>query len=169
MHPPKTTTFDVPAQVNRDSKGVERDVDEYRETPFGLYMSRAMVDRPTAHWMQSWLIPGLGLCVTDWWWNPGHVRDQDFYLDICDIVRDDDVWTLTDHYLDIVVQHRRGAQLIDIDEFVGAVALGLLDPAAAELAVHRAARIIDGLASHDYDLDAWLGGMGIELSWRPKK
>jgi uncharacterized protein len=168
MHPPKIVTFDVPAQVNLDTKGTARAVDEYRETPFGLYMSRAMIDRPTAHWVESWLIPGLGLCVTDWWWNPGHRRDQDFYLDICEIVRDHDVWTLTDHYLDIVVQHRRGLQLIDLDEYVGAVAQGLLDPAAAELALHRAARTVDGLAAHDYDLDAWLAGMGIELSWKDR-
>jgi uncharacterized protein len=169
MHPPKIVTFDVPGQVNTDTKGVKRPVEEYRETPFGLYMSRAMVDRPTAHWVESWLIPGLGLCVTDWWWKPGHARDQDFYLDVCDIVRVDDVWTLTDHYLDIVVQHRRGAQLIDVDEFVAAVALGLLEPAAAELALHRAARALDGLASHGYDLDDWLGGMAIELSWKPRR
>jgi uncharacterized protein len=166
VHPPKIATFDVPARINTDTKGVERPVDEYRETPFGLYMSRAMIDRPTAHWMQTWLIPGLGLSVTDWWWNPGHARDQDFYLDVCEITRDGGTWVLTDHYLDIVVQQHRGAQVIDVDEFVSAVAQGLLSPGAAELALHRTHRAVDGLASHDYDLDAWLGGMGIALSWK---
>ncbi len=72
VHPPKTALFDLAAGVNVDTKGCARAVDEYRETPFGLYMSRAMVDRPTAHWVESWLLPELGLCVTDWWWNPGH-------------------------------------------------------------------------------------------------
>ncbi len=168
MHPPKIATFDVPARLNIDTKGHRRAVDEYRETPFGLYMSRAMVDRPTAHWMQTWLLPGLGLAVTDWWWNPGHARDQDFYLDVGTIERSGDVWTLTDHYLDIVVQQRRGAQLIDVDEFVGAVADGLLAPAVAELAMHRAYRAVDGLAAHGYDLAGWLGGMGITLDWRER-
>lgn len=166
MHPPKIATFDVPAQVNIDTKGNSRAVDEYRETPFGLYMSRAMVDRPTAYWMQTWLLPGLGLAVTDWWWNPGHARDQDFYLDVCDIHREDERWVMTDHYLDIVVQHHRGAQVIDVDEFTGAVAQGLLDPGAAELALHHTYRAVDGLASHGYDLAAWLGGLGIELTWK---
>lgn len=166
MHPPKIATFDVPAQLNIDTKGTARAVDEYRETPFGLYMSRAMVDRPTAHWMQTWLLPGLGLAVTDWWWNPGHARDQDFYLDVCEIHREDERWIMTDHYLDIVVQHRRGAQVIDVDEFTAAVAQGLLSPEAAELALHRTYRAVDGLASHGYDLPDWLDGMGIELTWR---
>jgi hypothetical protein len=95
VHPPKVSTFDVPARVNIDNKGLVRPVDEYRETPFGLYMSRAMVNRSTADWMQTWLLPELGIAVTDWWWKPGHVRDQDFYVDICDIARDGDRWTLT--------------------------------------------------------------------------
>ncbi len=166
MHPPKTATFDVAARTNIDTKGHARAVDEYRVTDFGVYMSRAMVARPTAHWMQSWLLPELGLCVTDWWWNPGHERDQDFYLDVCEIVRDGDRWLLTDHYLDIVVQNRRGAQVIDVDEFVAAVACGVLDPAAAEAAMHRTHRAVEGIAAHGHDLDAWLGTMGIALTWR---
>jgi predicted RNA-binding protein associated with RNAse of E/G family len=168
VHPPKTATFDVAARVNIDSKGIERAVDEYRVTPFGLYMSRAMVGRPTAHWVESWLLPELGICVTDWWWNVGHTRDQDFYLDICQIVRDGDEWQLTDHYLDIVVQHGRGAEVIDVDEFVAAVALGLLDPTTAESAMHRTHCALAGIAAHGHDIDAWLKGFGITLSWKQR-
>lgn len=168
MHPPKTVTFDVPARVNIDTKGVARAVDEYRETPFGLYMSRAMVDRPSAHWVQTWLLPGLGIAVTDWWWNPGHARDQDFYLDVCEIVRHGGRWVLTDHYLDIVVRNRRDAAVVDVDEFVAAVAHGLLAPAAAESAMHTTYRAVDGLAAHGHDLDAWLAGFGIALTWRER-
>jgi predicted RNA-binding protein associated with RNAse of E/G family len=168
VHPPKTATFDVPARTNTDTKGVDRPVDEYREAPFGLYMSRAIIGRPTAHWVECWLLPELGLCVTDWWWNPGHVRDQDFYLDVCDIVRDGDRWVLTDHYLDIVVRNGRDAAVVDVDEFVAAVSLGLLAPAAAEAAMHTAFRTVDGLATHGHDLDAWLGTLGITLTWKER-
>jgi uncharacterized protein len=169
VHPPKTVIFDLAAGVNIDTKGFARPVEEYRVAPFGLYMSRAMVDRPTAHWVESWLLPDLGICVTDWWWNPGHHRDQDFYLDICEIVRDGDRWMLTDHYLDIVVQNRRATEVIDVDEFVAAVGLGLLDPGVAELAMGRSYRALEGLASHDHDLDAWLAELGIALSWKPRR
>ncbi|OLT20729.1 DUF402 domain-containing protein [Pseudonocardia sp. CNS-139] len=168
MHPPKITTFDVPRRVNIDTKGTVRPVDEYRETPFGLYMSRAMVNRPTAHWVESWLLPGLGLCVTDWWWNPGHAREQDFYLDVCAIERDGGRWVLTDHYLDIVVRNGQDARVIDVDEFVAAVALGLLTPTVAEEAMHTAYRAVDGIAAHGHDLDAWLGGLGVTLTWRER-
>lgn len=168
MHPPKIFTFDVASRVNIDNKGFERAVDEFRVTPFGLYMSRAVIDRPTVHWVESWLLPDLGLCVTDWWWNPGHERDQDFYLDVCEIVRDGDRWRLTDHYLDIVLQAGRGAAVMDVDEFVAAVALGLLDAGSAEVAMHRTHAAVGGIAAHGYDLDAWLVGFGIELSWRQR-
>ena len=43
MHPPKISTFDVPAALNIDTKGVPRPVDEYRITPFGLYMSLSLI------------------------------------------------------------------------------------------------------------------------------
>ena len=120
MHPPKIQTFDVAAGINVDNKGFERVVDEFRETPFGLYMSRAMVGRPTSHWVESWLLPELGLCVTDWWWKPGHERDQDYYLDVCHIERGSGRWRLTDLYLDLVVRHRRETTVIDVDEYVAA-------------------------------------------------
>lgn len=168
VHSPKVSTFDVPARVNIDNKGVVRPVDEYRETPFGLYMSRAMVARPTADWVQTWLLPELGLAVTDWWWKPGFARDQDFYLDICAITRTGARWTLADHYLDILVRTGRDSRVIDVDEFVAAVSLGLLDPATAETAMHRTHRALDGIAAHGHDLDAWLAGFGITLTWRAR-
>ena len=165
MHPPKIVTFDVPAGVSVDNKGFVREVAKYRTAPFGLYMSRPMVDRASAHWMRSWLLPALGLAVTDFSWNPGHERDQDFYLDVCEIERDGDRWRLTDLYLDIVLRTGRGAAVVDVDEFVAAVAAGLLDAPRAEHALRCSYAAVDGLAAYGHDLDAWLGSLGIGLTW----
>jgi uncharacterized protein len=165
MHPPKIVTFDVPARISVDNKGFARAVQEYRVTPYGLYMSRAMVGRPSAHWMRSWLLPSLGLAVTDFSWNPGHERDQDFYLDVCEIEGEGDRWRLTDLYLDIVLRTGRDATVIDVDEFVAAVAGGLLDAQRAEHALECSHAAVDGLAAHGHDLDAWLAGLGITLTW----
>ena len=165
MHPPKIVTFDVPARISVDNKGFARAVQEYRVTPYGLYMSRAMVGRPSAHWMRSWLLPSLGLAVTDFSWNPGHERDQDFYLDVCEIEGEGDRWRLTDLYLDIVLRTGRDATVIDVDEFVAAVGGGLLDARRAEHALQCSHTAVDGLAAHGHDLDAWLAGLGITLTW----
>ncbi|WP_214367141.1 DUF402 domain-containing protein [Pseudonocardia sp. H11422] len=166
VHPPKIQTFDVAARINTDNKGFERAVDEFRVEPFGLYMSRPMIKRPTAHWIESWLLPDLGICVTDWWWNPGHERDQDYYLDIAVIERGAERWRMTDLYLDIVVCSGRHSRVIDVDEFVEAVAAGLLEPEVAEYAMHRTHETVTALAEHGHDLDAWLATQGITLRWR---
>ncbi len=169
MHPPKIVTFDVPAGVSVDNKGFARTVTQYRITPFGLYMSRPMVGRTSAHWMRSWLLPALGLAVTDFSWNPGHERDQDYYLDVCEIECDDGPdggrWRLTDLYLDIVLRTGRGASVVDVDEFVAAVGAGLVDARQAEHALHSSYAAVDGLAAHGHDLDAWLADLGIALTW----
>ena len=165
MHAPKIVSFDVAARESVDNKGFVRAVAEYRTAPFGLYMSRAMVGRASAHWMRSWLLPELGLAVTDFSWNPGHERDQDFYLDVCEIERDGDRWRLTDLYLDIVLQTGRGAAVIDVDEFVAAVGAGLLDARQAEHALQCSYATVDGLAAHGHDLDTWLATRDIVLTW----
>ena len=46
-----------------------------------------------------------------------------------------------------------------------AVKAGVLSPETADQAVQTATTTIDGLASHGYDLDRWLGTSGMELTW----
>jgi uncharacterized protein len=166
VHPPKTETFDVASGTNTDPKGFVRPVQEYQVKPFGLYVSREMPGHPRLSWVESWLLPELGVRVTDWWWRPGHEQDQDFYLDIVDITRAGDVWRTVDHYLDIVVRTRRDSAVIDADEFVAAVAGGLLDPEAAQRALNTSYRAISGLNRYGHDLDRWLGSLNINLHWR---
>ena len=70
------------------------------------------------------------------------------------------------HYLDIEVRTGSRAGLSDVDELLDAVRHGLLTPEVAEQAVHRAVHAVEGLARNGYDLHRWLGGHGIELTWR---
>lgn len=166
MHPPKVETFDLVAGTNTDPKGFVRRVDEYRVEPFGLYLSRPIVDHPTMRWIESWLLPDLGIRVTDWWWHPGHERDQDYYVDIVGIERGRDVWHTVDHYLDIVVRTGRGSEVIDLDEFTQALADGLIDPATAAGALATSYRTLAALGEHGHDLAAWLSTLSMPLRWR---
>ena len=59
----------------------------------------------------------------------------------------------------------RGAAVVDVDEFVAAVGAGLVDARQAEHALHRSYAAVDGIAAHGHDLDAWLAGLGIALTW----
>jgi predicted RNA-binding protein associated with RNAse of E/G family len=143
-----------------------RAVDEYAVHPWGLYLARPTPGRAQFHYLESWLLPSLGLRATVFHFNPGHERDHDYYLDVGEYTSGDTVWSSEDHYLDIEVRTGRGAALADVDELLAATRLELLAPDVAELAVRRAVNAIDGLARNGYDLQAWLAGGDIRLSWR---
>ncbi|MGO4446153.1 DUF402 domain-containing protein [Mycobacterium sp. 2YAF39] len=166
MHPPKHETFDLSARTNTDPKGIVRDVDVYTVQPWGLYMARPTPGRVQFHYMESWLLPALHLRVTVFHFNPGHERDQDFYLDVGRYSSGETVWEAEDHYLDLVVRTGAGVELADTDELLTAVRHRLISPETGEQAVQTAVATIEGLSRNDYDLDRWLAGHGVVLTWR---
>jgi uncharacterized protein len=166
IHPPKTEIFDISAGVNTDPKGIAREVERYRVEPFGLYVARPAPGRAQFDYLESWLLPELGLRLTDFWFTPGHERDQDLYFDVVTIEVGRDVWRTTDFYLDLALRNGRGVEVLDTDELLAAARADLVTPAEANRALETVYRTVDGLASHGYRLRDWLGDMGIELNWR---
>lgn len=166
IHPPKHETFDLVARTNTDPKGIVRAVDVYTVQPWGLYMARPTPGRAQFHYLESWLLPALGLRASVFHFNPGYQRDQDFYLDVGDYTAGPERWHSQDHYLDLVVRTGAGVELADVDELMVALRHGLLTPDEGRRAVTHAVAAVDGLARHDYDLERWLSGLHIELSWR---
>jgi len=95
-----------------------RIVDEYVVRPWGLYLARPTPGRAQFHYLESWLLPPIGLRATVFHFNPGHERDHDFYLDVGEYTSGPDVWRSEDHYLDIEVRTGAGADLVDVDELL---------------------------------------------------
>ena len=141
-------------------------MDTYRLCPWGLYMARPTPGRPQFGYLESWLLPTLGLRASVFHFNPGHERDQDFYLDVARISVGAERWETEDHYLDIVVRTGRGADLVDVEELLQAHRDGLVTTDTASGAFRCAAAAVEGLAAHGYYLNAWLSGIGLQLSWR---
>ncbi len=166
MHPPKHETFDLIARTNTDPKGIVRAVDEYRLRPWGLYLARPTPGRQQFHYLESWLLPVLGLRANVFHFNPGFERDQDYYLDVARITPGVERWECEDHYLDLVVRTGRDTEVVDVDELLEAHRYGLLDTDTAAGALDTAVRTVTGLAAHRHDLDAWLAGTGMRLEWR---
>ncbi|EHR51734.1 hypothetical protein SacmaDRAFT_3518 [Saccharomonospora marina XMU15] len=168
VHPPKHERFDVDAMTNTDPKGTVRAVQEYRVEPFGLYLARPVPGRAQFHYLESWLLPELGLRVSDFWFNPGHERDQDFYLDIVTVEVDarDRAWHTTDLYLDLVLRCHRDVRVVDTDELLAATAAGLVSQRQATWALDTAFGTVDSLARYGYDLAAWLATLGVQLRWK---
>jgi uncharacterized protein len=143
-----------------------RAVDLYVVQPWGLYMARPTPGREQFHYLESWLLPPLGLRVSVFHFNPGYERDQDYYLDVGHYSRDGEVWHAEDHYLDLVLRNGSEVALEDVDELVDAVRSGLLGSDRASIAVQTAVTTVEGLARHGYDLDRWLADHEMVLTWR---
>lgn len=143
-----------------------RSVDEYTVRPWGLYMARPTPGRAQFHYLESWLLPSLGLRANIFHFNPGHQRDYDYYLDIGEYTPDKRVWRAEDHYLDLEVRTGIAVRLSDVSELLDAVRHGLLTPEVAEQAVHRAVDAVDGLSRHGHDLGRWLAAADMDLTWR---
>jgi len=166
IHPPKHETFDLVALTNTDPKGIVRAVDSYRLEPWGLYLARPTPGRAQFHYLESWLLPDLGLRATVFHFNPGHERDQDFYLDVGRITVGPDRWETEDHYIDLVVRTGRGTDVVDVDELLEAHRDGLLSTQTAEAALRCAVGAVEGLSGHGHDLNAWLSSIGVQLTWQ---
>ena len=165
-HPPKRERFDLAGNVNVDPKGISRAVDEYRVTEYGLYLARPTPGRAQFHYVESWVLPALGLRVTDFWFNPGHELDQDFYIDVVSVEVHDTEWATTDLYLDLAVRAGKRVTVLDTDELLEAVAQGLLPVDTAREALERTYRTVEALTAHDYDLPRWLASIGMPTTWR---
>lgn len=181
VHRPKVETFDRDAKLNIDPKGFRRTVDTYTETPWGLYMARP-ADHPSFCYLESWLLPDLGLRVSKFHFTPQGYREQDHYVDIVEIDRLESsasdpersspeesnhgaLWRTTDLYLDIVVVTGRETQVLDADELALAIAGGVIEPARGEYAMDRAFTAAIGIASAGHDVDRWLADGGRPVEW----
>ncbi|WP_245818851.1 DUF402 domain-containing protein [Haloechinothrix alba] len=165
-HPPKTETFDLVGMTNTDPKGFVRPVEEYRSRPFGLYMARPTPGRAQFHYLESWLLPAVGLRISVFWYNPGHERDWDLYLDVVTVERGERYWVARDLYLDIDLRTGTRAAVRDTDELLAAHRAGLVELTDATAAMDTALHTVDALARHGYDLDRWLASLDITLTWR---
>lgn len=143
-----------------------RAVDEYRLCPWGLYMARPTPGRAQFHYLESWLVPSLSLRANVFHFNPGHERDQDYYLDVGPITVGAERWEAEDHYLDLVVRTGHGTDLVDLDELLEAHRQGLLSTGAAEATLRRAVATVVAMTAHGHDLNAWMAGTGMALTWR---
>lgn len=129
-------------------------------------MARPTPGRAQFHYLESWLLPLLGLRANVFHFNPGHEREQDYYLDVGEYTPGATVWHAEDHYLDLVVRTGVGTELTDVDELVSAVRHRLLPAQQGERAILRAVAAVDGLARHGHDLHRWLSTNDIDLTWR---
>ncbi|MBB5232879.1 DUF402 domain-containing protein [Deinococcus budaensis] len=162
--PVKTERHDVAARQHHTNTGV-RPVQLYREHTHGLFVARDFVAHPRIRHWQAHLLPAPGLVVCRYDFHGA--REHDFYLDIATITRAGHLWSVRDHYLDVIVQDGTAAEIVDTDELLAAHRAGFLGAAELHHAVTVAHGVLSGLARTRYDLGAWLAAQGVTLEWLP--
>lgn len=162
--PVKTERHDVAARQHHTNTGV-RAVQLYREHPHGLFVARDFVAHPRIRHWQAHLLPEAGLVVCRYGFHGP--REHDFHLDVATVTREGDLWTVRDHYLDVIVHDGAAAEIVDTDELLAAHHAGFIGMPELLHAVAAAHRVLSGLARARYDLGAWLAGEGLALEWLP--
>ncbi|AZA11143.1 DUF402 domain-containing protein [Corynebacterium gerontici] len=164
LHPVKQEVFDTARFINTDPKGFLREVDTFKETDFGLYMARG-ADHPRFGYLESWLLPEVGLRANIFHFRDGVDEKMDFYFDIADISQQDGVWQTRDLYVDLVSICGEPVKVMDIDELAAATSEGLISAEDAERAIDATLMAVEGITRHSDDPMAWLASMGICLEW----
>lgn len=164
LHPVKQETFNTTDNINVDPKGFQREVDTYRVTDFGLYMARG-ANHPRFGYLESWLLPDLGLRANIFHFREGVDVHQDFYVDVADIDVDGDVWTTRDLYVDLVSTSGEPVDVLDIDELAAATSNGLISAEEAERAMERTLTAVEGITRYGDDVMSWLRTLGMDLTW----
>ena len=164
LHPVKQETFDTAANINTDPKGFLREVDTFRVTDFGLYMARG-ANHPRFGYLESWLLPDLGLRANIFHFREGVDVEQDYYFDVADITVEGDVWTTRDLYIDLVSTSGEPVDVLDIDELAAATSTGLISAEEAERAMERTLTAVEGITRYSDDAMAWLRTQGMDLTW----
>ncbi|MCG7440178.1 MULTISPECIES: DUF402 domain-containing protein [Corynebacterium] len=186
LHVPKLETFDIGARANVDPKGFVRAVDVFEVHPHGLYMARG-ADHPQFGYLESWLLPSLGLRANIFHFRPGVAATSHRYLDVAEVTWSDGdasdhptargatadampdaasatVWRTRDLYLDLLVLDG-AVHVDDTDELTAAIAAGIVDADAGAWAIDRAFDALAGITAHDGDVDSWLAAAGCPVTW----
>lgn len=162
-HPVKVERHDVQARCHYTNTGV-RAVQTYHETNAGLYVARDFVGHPRIRHWQAHLLPVQNLVVCRYAFH-GH-REHDYYIDVAQITREGDVWSVRDLYLDIVLHDGLGAEIVDTDELLAAWEAGFLTGVELRQAIEVAHRTVSELAHTEYTLNHWLTAQGLRLEWQ---
>lgn len=165
LHPVKQETFNPKSLINIDPKGYLRDVDSFRETEFGLYMARG-ANHPNFGYLESWLLPDLGLRANVFHYRDGVENREDIYFDVADInVDEDGVWTTRDLYVDLLWNDGQAVEVVDIDELAAATSAGLITAEEAERAIDATLAAVEGITRFGDSPMEWLKSKGISLDW----
>lgn len=175
MHPVRTVIYDLakkeePRHLEND---VRRGTLTYLDTSderlsYGLEFTPE--EHPRLAAIEAYVLPDLGIRVSRFKHRCERLPDDyDYYIDIVSVVEKGDLWRVRDLYLDILVFDGYRVKILDTDEYLAALQEGHLTAAEVAHALTALHAFVNGLAQHEYNLDAYLQVEGVTLTWRKLK
>lgn len=118
-----------------------------------LFVDRPFLDHPTCRRLQIHLLPAWGWQVCRYLDAEGReVGAWNWYVDIARIEEKRGNLIVNDLYLDVGVHEGRAYQVLDLDEFSVALAVGELSPADTRWALDSLHRLVELLGAHGYQM-----------------
>lgn len=120
---------------------------------------------------ESHVLPRLGIEISRFGYREAYQPENpfDYYLDIVRVSEQGERWTVRDLYLDVLVFDGERAKILDTDEYLAAIQEGHLSAEEAAYALEAAHMLVNSLAQHGYNLEAYLQAEGVTLTWRKLK
>ena len=175
IHPVTVVTLNLDAKTKVRDKGgeVERyDLETIQSRPYGLFYAHSVEDDKYVAHMACQVIPSLYLQITRFTWRTDDhpYGDYDYYIDTIGEVEQktegqNEVWTIRDLYLDVLVFEGKRAKIIDTDDYLQAVEAGHFLSGERELALERTHWLVNQLGEHGYSVDRFLAQHNMRLEW----
>lgn len=166
----RTDSWDLTAGTHTPRSGRESTSKVLQVSAEWLVTYDAIADHDEVSGAFRWILPKLGIRISKWVPKPHlHWKREDYYVDIVYAEKRESVWLSMDLYLDFLVYDNDRADLIDVDEYVDAVARGLIGQELAIHALQSATRFASRLASVEFRTSALLEEEGAPLAPRPSR
>lgn len=174
MHPVREYTYVLAEKLCVHVATEETEGLEYaHETAAGLtYCALFNEARGPKLWCrESHVLPKLGIEISRLGYREAYRPSKpfDYYLDIVQVPEQGERWTVRDLYLDVLVFDGERAEILDTDEYLAALQEGHMDAREAACALETTHNLLNGLARHGYNLEAYLQAEGVTLTWRRLK
>lgn len=144
--------------------GITQQLEACRLQRWGLSLECPTPDDPAHAGEITWLLPELGLRLTQYRPRSRHARRGSSLVTAARIEWDTRSWTTTDLLLGLEIPEQGATRVIRSEDFADAVSDGTIRLSEADYALHTVLRTLDELRLH-HDLNQWLAHRGVAEQW----
>lgn len=157
MHPVQQVVIDFAASTYLDRGGETYQLTSGIQDDAGAYVAGPAHSQERVAAFQRWLLPEAGWMVgRPMMHSGGQPFRWDWYIDIAAIEVAEDVWRVSDHYIDVTVFENRRYEVLDLDEFADALEAGSLSTEQALATLRSTHRLCAELEELDFSVPALL-------------